>query len=61
MIIDGQLTSDPTLLREGWANYYEKLATPASKPVWNSTTLEDAKVKVTKKVEVQVNPKNYSL
>ena len=39
MIIDGKLTSDPNVIREGWANYYEQLATPGSCTDWDPEVL----------------------
>ena len=34
--------SDPCTIREGWADYYEDLATPANNPEWDPETLREA-------------------
>ena len=35
LMVAGKLTSDLDEMREGWASYYESLATPETKPEWN--------------------------
>ena len=49
MFIDGKLSSDPDALREGWATYYEKLATPGDNPDWSAAALRDAEEIVSSK------------
>ena len=51
LIVAGKLTSDPDEMREGWADYYESLATPETKPEWNAAKLEEAKRKVASRLE----------
>ena len=40
------------MLREGWADYYENLATPKTKPEWNADKLAEAKSKKARRVEI---------
>ena len=42
MVVDEKITRDPCTIREGWADFYEDLATPANNPEWDPDTLREA-------------------
>ena len=52
LIVDGKLTNDPDILREGWEYYYEELATPKNKLEWNDDKLAEVKSTMARRVEI---------
>ena len=52
MLIDGKMSSDPDTLREGWAQFYESLATPGNNPDLIPSTLENTKFKVAERTKI---------